>query len=162
MKVVNCIGIAHLIGVIIENLYGFIFPHNILFDKLYAISFISIPFSWILFNDECIISYIVKRCNNPKYVLGTTPQIASDIPVIFTNPIVSYRMFHVNTLLRITSICIVNGRTCHIPCGIFGPSILLYLAYVNDIEHEWNYRKICYPRFHVIAAVYFTWFLYSL
>jgi hypothetical protein len=162
MDISQYIGIAHFLGIIIENLYGFVFPQYILFDNIYAISFISIPFSWILCKDECIISYIVKKWNDPTYIMGTTPEEASDIPVIFTNSTIAYLVFHINTFIRIGSIYIVNGRTCHTPNYIFGPSILLYLAYVNDIQHQWNYRKRTYPLFQLIASFYFMWFLYKI
>uniref|UniRef100_A0A6C0JXA2 Uncharacterized protein n=1 Tax=viral metagenome TaxID=1070528 RepID=A0A6C0JXA2_9ZZZZ len=159
MHITTYIGIVHLGGIILENLYGFIFPPFIFLDNIYAITFISIPFSWILCKDECIISYIVKKWNDPTYIMGTNPADASDIPVIFTNAIISYWTFHINTFVRIWSIYIVNTRTCHIPNYVFGPSILLYLVYVNDIQHEWNYRKRAYPLFQLTAFIYFGWFL---
>lgn len=44
-------GIFHLYGFIIENIYGFIISKNIFSDKLYIISFVAIPFSWIICKD---------------------------------------------------------------------------------------------------------------
>jgi hypothetical protein len=46
---------------IIENIYGFFSWKNIVFDKLYIISFVSIPLSWVICKDECIISYSVTN-----------------------------------------------------------------------------------------------------
>ena len=73
------IGFIHLCGMIIENMYGFVFIKNIIFDKLYIISFISIPFSWVIFKNECIISYISKKIENPHYTLGNDPSNVKDI-----------------------------------------------------------------------------------
>ena len=66
-------GIFHLYGFIIENIYGFIITKNIFYDKLYIISFVSIQFSWIICKDECFISYAMKKLENPNYILGTEP-----------------------------------------------------------------------------------------
>ena len=60
----NIIGIFHLCGMIIENIYGLISFENNLFDKIYIISYVSIPLSWLICKDECIISYAIKKYEN--------------------------------------------------------------------------------------------------
>ena len=79
------IGIFHLCEMIIENVYGFIISKNIFSDKLYIISFIAIPFSWIICKDECFISYTMKKLENPNYILGTEPENVKDISDLFTH-----------------------------------------------------------------------------
>ena len=68
------VGVIHLCGMIIENIYGFLFAKHVLCDKLYAVSFVFIPFSWVVCKDECIISYLIKKYENPHYILGTEPE----------------------------------------------------------------------------------------
>lgn len=55
------IGVIHLGGMVFQNTYGFIVDKNIFFDKLYIVSFIAIPFSWLVCKDECFVSYISKK-----------------------------------------------------------------------------------------------------
>ena len=146
------IGIFHLCGMIIENIYGFIVWKNILFDKLYIISFVSIPLSWVICKDECIISYIMKKNENPNYVLGSEPENVKDISNLFANEYQYMIFYNVNTLLRICSVIIVNKRTAHVSYMIFIPTCILYLYYNYDITYKLNYRKKWYPYFQIILC----------
>lgn len=148
------IGIFHLFGMIIENIYGFIVWKNILVDKLYIISFVSIPFSWVIFKDECIISYMMKKIENPNYVLGSEPENVKDISNLFANEYQYTIFYNVNTLLRIWSVIIVNKRTTCINYMIFIPTCILYLYYNYDITYKLNYRKKLYPYFQIILCLY--------
>lgn len=146
------IGIFHLCGMIIENIYGFIIWKNILFDKLYIISFVSIPLSWVICKDECIISYMMKKIENPNYVLGSEPENVKDISNLFANEYQYMIFYNVNTLLRICSVIIVNKRTAHVSYMNFIPTCMLYLYYNYDITYKLNYRKKLYPYFQIILC----------
>jgi hypothetical protein len=148
------IGIFHLFGMIIENVYGFISWKNIVFDKLYIISFVSIPLSWVMCKDECIISYIMKKIENPSYVLGSEPENVKDISNLFVNEYQYMIFYNVNTLLRICSVIIVNKRTTRINYMIFIPTSILYLYYNYDITYKLNYIKKLYPYFQIILCLY--------
>jgi len=152
------IGIFHLCGMIIENVYGFFKKKNILCDKLYIISFITIPFSWIICKDECFISYIMKKIENPQYVLGNEPENVKDISELFTNERQYIIFYNINTLLRVCSVIIVNKRTTNIEWFIFIPSCILYVYYNYDITYKLNYRKKLYPYFQII----FCWYLFTI
>jgi hypothetical protein len=115
LKVYNIFGKLHLFGMVIKNIYGFIIPKYILFDKLYLISFVFIQFSWLLCKDECIISYLIKKYKNKNYLLGSEPENIEDIIIIFPNKNVYYFFYNANHLLHICSLLIVNNRTIHIP-----------------------------------------------
>jgi len=148
------IGKFHLCGMIMQNVYGFIIGKNNLFDKLYIISFASITFSWIIFKDECVVSYIIKKIENPNYILGNEPDNVKDISSLFTNER-QYIIFHnINILLRIGSVIIVNKRTTHIDYLTIIPTCLLQLFYIYDVLYKLNYRKKMYPYFQIILCVY--------
>jgi hypothetical protein len=148
------VGIIHLCAMILQDIYGFIILENIFLDKLYIITFVSIPFSWILCKDECIISYIVKKIENTNYILGNQPEDVTDIKNLFINEYHYYIFYNVNNLLRIFSVIIVNKRTTHINNIIIIPTCILYLLYIYDITYKFNYRKILYPYFQIILFVY--------
>ena len=155
------IGILHLYGMIIQNLYGFIIPKNILFDKLYIINFASIALSWIICKDECIISYIVKKIENPQYNLGDDPENVKDILDLFTN-YYQYRFFYnQHILLRLFSLLIVNNRTTKINYFIFIPTCILTLYYNYDITCNLNYRKELYPYFQITLSTYLLITIYK-
>ena len=148
------IGILHLCGMMFENVYGILVGKNIFFDKLYIISFVSIPFSWIICKDECVVSYIVKKLENPNYILGTEPENVKDISSLFYTENHYIIFYNVNTLLRICSVIIVNIRTTNVNYSVFIPTCLLYLCYNYDITYKLDYRKRFYPYFQIILCLY--------
>ena len=162
MIITKYIGIFHLCGMIIENIYGFFSSKNIFFDKLYVISFISIPFSWIICKDECIISYVMKKIENPNYILGNEPENVKDISDLFINEYQYIFFYNINTLLRILSIIIVNNRTTNINYFIFTPMCILYLCYNLDITYTLNYRTKIYPYFQIILCMYLFFTFYKI
>jgi len=53
------------------------------FLDIYALLFfILMNLSWIIFNNECFVSYLYKKLNNPYYVLGQTTSIDDYILVL--------------------------------------------------------------------------------
>lgn len=155
MNIGKYIGIIHLCGIIVVDVYGFIIRKNVFFDKLYIISFVSIPFSWILCKDECIISYLMKKVENEKYILGNNPEKVDDISNLFATERHYFFFYNVNNLLRICSVLIVNKRTTNINDVIMIPTCLFFLSYIYDITCKLNYRKILYPYFQMILCFYF-------
>ena len=151
----KCIGIIHLFAMIMEDIYGFIIRKNIILDKLYIIGFVSIPCTWIICKDECIISYVMKKIENNNYILGDEPEDAKDIRDLFINKQQYLIFYHINNLLRIFSVLVVNERTTNIHSMIFIPTCLLYLLYTYDISYKLNYRKKFDPFFQIILGVYF-------
>jgi hypothetical protein len=148
------IGLLHLCGMIIEKNYGFIFVKQLLFDKLYIISFASIPISWLLCKDECVISYIMKKIENNDYILGKEPENVKDITDLFMNKQHYTILYNINNLLHIFSLVIVNNRTTKISYNIFVPTIILFLLYNYDITYKLNIRKNIYPYFQIILFIY--------
>ena len=153
------VGIFHTCNMIIENVYGFITVKHIFMDQLYLVSFVCIPYSWLLCKDECIISYMIKKYENPNYILGDEPENAKDIMDLFTNQYQYAIFYHCNHILRIGSLYIVNGRTTHIPHIIFVPTMILYSYYVYDIYYKIHSRKKIYPYFHILFAIYLLLFV---
>ena len=162
MQLPKCVGILHVCGMVLENMYGFIIGKNIMFDKLYMISFVSIPLSWVLFQDECVISYIMKKMENRNYILGSEPENAKDITDLFANKRQYLIFYHVNNVLRIFSVIVVNARTTHIPHTVLIPTFVLFLGYNYDITYNLGFRKRLYPYFHILLCAYlFATFLHT-
>ena len=96
-------GFLHLQGMIFLSIYGFFKKFSNQLDKLYLIIFIIIPLSWVFFKNECIISYYIKKYNNPEYILGSQPNNIDDITELFPNKLSYEIFFHINHILRIIS-----------------------------------------------------------
>jgi len=153
------IGILHIGGMVLQSIYGILFQKNT-FDILYLQSFLCISISWLVFKDECIISYLMKKYENPKYVLGSEPENITDIIEILPEPIY-YVFFYINHYLRMISVLVVNNRTTTISYYICIPSILMYTFYVYDIHYKMQIRKHAYPYFQIVFFIYLCIFLWK-
>jgi len=60
------ISFFHIMLGIFMSFYAFIFHKNFLFDFLYILFLIFLLFSWILFDNECVITYYYYKINNIK------------------------------------------------------------------------------------------------
>jgi len=133
MNILKYIGVFHLCGMMLENLYGIIIQKHILLDKLYFVSVIMIPLSWILCKDECLVSYLVKKYKNPEYVLGSEPADVNDIEELFTNRSFYNKFCHINHGLRMVSMILVNNRTTKISYLLLVPTFILYTIYIRHV-----------------------------
>jgi hypothetical protein len=169
LNIFKCVAIFHLFGMMFENTYGIISygfikfgsKNYIILDKLYIITFIFIPLSWSFCKDECIISYLIKKYENPKYILGSEPENATDLINLFPNKNIYFTINTINPLLRIVSVMLVNNRTTKISYYTISPAILLYLFYIYDIIFKFNYRKKNYLYLQIIFSYYLLYFLLS-
>jgi hypothetical protein len=136
-------GRIHLAGMILQSIYGYFpwIPFDTL-DKIYLLQNIAIPISWILCKDECILSYIIKKRENPDYILGSEPYNVKDITDLFPENPVYYQLFHhINHMVRIGSLIIVNHRASFVSTSIWYPFLSVYTLYIYDITYQTNYRK---------------------
>ena len=69
----NILGYLHIILGVFLSLY-FLWRNQVL-DVFYILYFIGMNISWVLFNNECVVSYIFKRMNNPNYKMGENIKI---------------------------------------------------------------------------------------
>ena len=75
-------GSVHLLLGLFLSFYAFIISKNALYDYLFISLLIGMQLSWIIYNGECLFSYIYKKYNDNNYKCGdTTAQ--DDIKDIF-------------------------------------------------------------------------------
>jgi len=129
------IGIIHISGVIVRNMYGFVLPGGPILDYLYILAFYSIPLSWLLCRGECVISYLAKKIKNPNYQLGSESDNHSDLVDLFPNK-QYYHLFSItSTLTYFTSTHIVyhrryRGKDCGVSLHYL--AVVVYLIYIVD------------------------------
>jgi len=136
ISIQQSVGILHLSAMVTENIYGFIFSKTFGYDSAYMTLFLSIPLSWLTFKNECIISYLVKKHENPQYHMGSNPENSDDLTCLFPSPQSYYIFYNVNHGLRMVSVIIVNYRSTQIPQNILIPTLVLYTLYVYGINHK--------------------------
>lgn len=136
ISIQQTVGLVHLCGMVTENIYGIVIPKTFGHDPAYMTLFLSIPLSWLACKNECIISYLVKKYENPHYHMGSNPENSDDLTCLFPSP-QSYAFFYnVNHGLRMVSVIIVNRRSTQIPQNILIPTLVLYTLYVYGINQK--------------------------
>ena len=160
MDLSKIVSIIHNVMYILINNYGFIFSKNTLIDKLYIITYFGTPLSWLFFKDECWISYLLNKYENPNYVLGSNTD-SKDIIAFYGNKQRYYIFFNINHFLRWFSFIIINNRTTNISYNFVIPTFLLYSLYNYDITYNINYRKVVYPYFQIILAFHLIYTIFQ-
>lgn len=141
ISIQQIIGFIHLCGMLTENIYGFVIPKTFGHDPVYMTLFLSIPVSWLVCKNECLIFYLVKKYENPQYIMGSNPENANDISDLFHNLNIYLVFYYINFGLKMTSILIVNHRSTKIQDIIFIPTIILYSIYMHDINCKTEYTN---------------------
>lgn len=142
MNEVKIIGFFHLLGYIIKNTYGIFtslipveqFPYREQIDKGYLALFFILFTSRILFQGECLISYIVKKRTNPEYKMGDEPNHIQDMIIFFPNK-QQYEMFEwfmwpcyaLSLFLVATRLCIEPLITVTSISVVYLSSLILFI-----------------------------------
>jgi len=106
---IHLLGFIHLIHCPLLIIYPYI-THNINHDLLYILYFILIVLSYILFNNECLISYSVKKIINKTYIAGSKMNYYPEMYIFTQNDQLIKLYFTITTLVYIYSLYIVIMR----------------------------------------------------
>jgi len=94
------LGIIHLIHCPLLVIYPYI-TNNKYYDILYITYFLLIVLSYILFNNECLISYHAKKIINKKYIAGSKMNYYPEMHIFTKNDQLIKLYFTMTTLLYI-------------------------------------------------------------
>ena len=76
-------GIVHVTGMAFLAFYAFLFQKSSIADTIF-VSFICIlALSWMLFKNECLISYTIRKMKDPNYVMGSDAVEMDDFKKLF-------------------------------------------------------------------------------
>jgi len=102
------------------------------YDKYFIVFFCLLNISWILFSDECLLTYLFKIYSDEKYKLGTDNRV-SDYDIVFGEEIsptvVVFLLF-----MYLLNMCVVLYYSVYkLPAFA---AILVYLMYVVMLRLE--------------------------
>ena len=158
-KLAYTIGIIHITGVILRNLYGFVGYSLPALDYLYLLTYYMIPLSWLLCRGECIISYLAKKIKNPNYQLGSESDNHSDLVELFPNKQCYHLFSIVSTMTYFTSTQIVYHRMCNygeIICdeNLHEYVVYLYLIYIIDTWYMGRFiTNTLHPYYEIVFGI---------
>lgn len=117
------IAIIHTIIAIIISFYGLIVSKNFLYDFLYISLLVLTQILWLIFNHECILSYMYKRYHNKNYSCGYTTTL-DDFKQLNMNPLdISHYTGVIFCIAYVFSISIVAFRG-----NIANPYLILFVC----------------------------------
>ena len=130
------------------------------YDKYYVMYFILLNLSWLIFNDECLISFIFKKLQDPGYSLGDTSDI-KDVVVILGKPISQILLDYVIPLMYVINIlCVVSfGKINELVKNLLVAGIISYCFYTYAIKA--NINKSSKSIIRMIHAVIFSTLLFT-
>ena len=143
------VGLVHFGCAIVKNAYIIFYPTFYLEESIFVTLYAITPISWLLCKDECIVSYCIKKLNNPQYILGEEPHNYKDMEDICSNPYIYNLAFHVNTICQVLSMFIIMRRHQNINTRSFYVAMITKLIYIYDIKHNTPIRKMFYPWFQI-------------
>jgi hypothetical protein len=153
--IVNIIKFTHSFGSIITNTLPLCFQ-NPISNNLFILSYTITPITWILCNDECLISFFVK-----KIKLIQVPNDYSDLVSIFNDIRILNNVFNTNMILQCLSVFVIQKNTPLISPISFYIPMALKIVYVYDIKWDTKFRKIMFPYFQGIMLYSFGSLLYK-
>lgn len=136
----NITGIIHLIGLFTMYSLPILFRNKISYT-LFILVYILTPISWMLCKDECFISYVVKKINNPEYKLGDSPDDYNDIIELVNDKDRLENVYTAMTTVELISLFIVQQSTPSINPFLFLVVAILRTLYGYDISWKMNIRK---------------------
>ena len=154
------IGFSYLLSGVILSSLPIIEKSDRSFD-IFILTYSLSPISWMLCKNECIISYLVKKYTNPKYILGSNPYSYMDITELFEY-INVVKMLQVTytaiTLLQSASLMIVQQSTPTIHPLIFYIPMALKIGYSFEIVNKHiriYYKGMMISSFSLLLYNYF-------
>jgi len=126
---IKIIGLSHVTLYFLKNTYGiYSYPNKL--DKFYILLFLSLEFSRWYNKNECLISYYVKKWNNPEYCLGENSGNYEDMVCVFNGNVRLYKYFeNIMSICYIYSLIVINIRTCVFPNCIWCLFLFCYFIY---------------------------------
>ena len=156
-------GLLHAIVMIFLSLYAFIVPKYKTADFIYAITVITIVLSWLLFNNECFISYAIRKYQDPTYVMGSDAMNMNDLIDIFGPTMVNYVVNGIIAFMLI-SFYLVSFRSLLLSPNIMYIFVSCSALFLLSIRHFFEIGSLyaAWLPFDMVFRIIFVIFLFSL
>jgi hypothetical protein len=122
-----CGGI-HWIFSVFMALYAFMFRTKNGFDYVYLYILMLVILSWTLFNGECVLSYFIKRDEDPTYEAGQATNEAGDLVLLRDYQEAINVVLFIGQFITCIGMYIVFTRNQVTPF-ISIPTVLTYILY---------------------------------
>jgi len=141
MSLDKIIGGLHGVWTVFISVYGFIVSKKWGYDFYYIGYVLLLVVSWLLCEDECLITYVYKKILDPTYTIGKDANRMADSENIFGKDLSKYVM---NALMLITicSLYVVSSRNNFAPKYVWFLFILCFSIYLLIL------RKFYAPEFY--------------
>lgn len=159
----NVYTLLHIIFIFTWTLYiffRFFIPQNILYlsDIAYIYCSLLVFFHWLVFNDECIISYMAKLHENPNYIIGSSYETTDLIDVFGKyTPIVVF--FMIAFVLTTNTVIMSNFKIQIVVQVVYVLAVSFYMIILRLGLHStpfYVFWKFCLMIYLVFITSYFS------
>lgn len=126
------IGLLHAFFAIFISFYGLIFKKN-WFDYIYIFYTIIVLISWTFYNGECVLTYLIKKNKDKKYIAGTESTDLKDMYLVFGSKEIVYLIITISLFINVISLHLVLKRN-NFPYFIYYFLPFLQLLYTISLR----------------------------
>lgn len=121
-------GIIHWLFSVFMAFYAFFFSTKNPFDYVYLYIMMLVILSWTIHNGECVVSYWIKREEDPKYEAGQATNEAGDMVLAKDYQEIINIVLFIGQFITCIGLYIVFTRN-HVSKFISIPTVLTYIIY---------------------------------
>jgi hypothetical protein len=160
-QISHIIGGFHWLIVGYELLYPFLLK-NYTLDIIYILFILLEMLSWLLFNDECIVSFWTKKINNHEYKAGDDSLDLSDMKSVipsFVSKDLLVGFFAVLSIVHSYLLILVNERSHLLKPKYIYTVVLIYLfytLYVRKFYNEELFKRFATDKYDSVMRIIFS------
>jgi hypothetical protein len=156
MAIFEIIGFLHFIFAFFISMYGIIFKKN-WFDIVFMYYSVLVILSWTFYNGECVLTYYIKKMENPNYIAGSQSTDLTDMYLLVGTKQSTKIIASIGLLLNAISLYIVFNRNgfSNIMSALIASIHLLYITVIRLASISNQYFLI----FQQMVKIFFIFIL---
>jgi len=148
------LGLVHSAWTVFIALYAFLVSRQ--YDVYYMAYVLLLVTSWLLFKDECIVTYLYKKMLDPTYVMGENGMSLDDAADIFGKTVVENGIAGLMVVMT-ASIALVSYRSAFVPRPVWIAFVLGFVVYLLTLRKYIPYSQVFRLGFLGVTVVYLCW-----
>ena len=152
------VGLLHSAWTVFIAIYAFVLPSK--YDFVYMIYVLLLVISWLLFKDECVVTYIYRKMMDPSYTLGESAMSLDDASDIFGKSVVEVVIAGLMVVMT-ASLVVVSLRSGFVPPPVWIAFVLGFVIYLLTLRNFVPKSDVFRGAFLTVTVVYLFWMVYT-
>lgn len=148
------LGLVHSAWTVFIAFYAFLVPRQ--YDVYYMAYVLLLVMSWLLFKDECIVTYLYKKMMDPNYTMGENGMSLDDAADIFGKTLVENGIAGLMVFMT-ASIALVSYRSAFVPRPLWIAFVLGFVVYLLSLRKYVPNSQVFRMVFLAVTVAYFSY-----